>query len=329
MSGKPCSILSAVLVSLGCGRIDTSGETDGAPRVTPDAESESAADAAAPDAVAPRCDPAAPFEVVAAASELNRPGSTGDALDEYARLSPDELTVYFSTTRSGTFDIFMAERSDPDDGFARPIPLRGVNTPDKAERVPTVTADGLSIFAAQEFPTAGEQDRYQYQVVGATRPGADDPFGALSVLADVNDPAAQDVDPHVLSDGSALYFASTRNGSLDLFRSPRSGGAFGSPVAVAGIELNLGTNEEAAVVTDDELTIYFSSDRTGGGDIYVATRESVADDFGRPEPIEGLNTPDNLDWPTWISPDGCILYFSRSQGVGQTGYDIYTAQRGR
>lgn len=328
MARNSTPILAAIFVSLGCGEIYPSEARDAAPGATPDAESDVAADAASPDAAEPRCDPAAPFEVVAAATELNRPGTAGDALDEYARLSPDELTVYFSSTRSGSFDIFVAERSDPDDDFGRPIWLRGVNTPDKAERVPSVTASGRSIFVAQEFPSPG-QSGFQYEIARATRPGADDQFGGLKVLAKVNDPEAQDVDPHVLSDGRALYFASTRHGSLDLFHSRRSGSAYGAPVPVGGADLNLDSNEEAAVVTDDELTIYFSSDRTGNGDIYMATRTSVSDDFGRPEPVKGVNTPDNLDWPTWISPDGCILYFSRSEGVGQIGYDIYTARRGR
>ncbi len=43
-------------------------------------------------------------------------------------------------------------------------------------------------------------------------------------------------------------------------------------------------------------------------DIYVATRASTDLPFDEPQRIPELSS-DGIDWPLWISPDGCDLYY--------------------
>ena len=67
------------------------------------------------------------------------------------------------------------------------------------------------------------------------------------------------------------------------------------------------------VPSPDGLSLYFTSTRAPDGgiadfDIWVATRTSLATDFGDPTRLEGPNGP-NAESPNWISPDGCRLYF--------------------
>jgi hypothetical protein len=43
--------------------------------------------------------------------------------------------------------------------------------------------------------------------------------------------------------------------------------------------------------------------------------------------VTELNTAAQ-EWPTWVSPDGCRLYFSRRPGEGGAdNYDLYVAER--
>ena len=68
---------------------------------------------------------------------------------------------------------------------------------------------------------------------------------------------------------------------------------FDTPVSVDGI--NTASYEGWPVLSPDELTIYFMSNRgglgtSGGIDIFVATRASITDPFGTPAPPANVNT---------------------------------------
>ena len=87
--------------------------------------------------------------------------------------------------------------------------------------------------------------------------------------------------------------------------------------------------DELPVVTDDELTVYFGSDRPGGNgglDIRVAHRTTTADGFGVPTLDATLSSASN-DYPLWISADGCRFLLSSNRPGGVGGIDIYMATR--
>ncbi len=70
--------------------------------------------------------------------------------------------------------------------------------------------------------------------------------------------------------------------------------------------------DEQPVASDDDLTIYFSSARPGGlgaNDIWMATRTNRSASFGAPRNVTEVNTT-ALDYPDWLSSDGCRLYVS-------------------
>jgi hypothetical protein len=76
--------------------------------------------------------------------------------------------------------------------------------------------------------------------------------------------------------------------------------------------------------------IFFQSDRTdspakGGRDIWMARRSSTTASYDPPVNVQELNTAAD-EYPSWLSPDNCRLYFSRS---GPTGDKIYVAERPR
>ena len=61
-------------------------------------------------------------------------------------LSPDKRTIYFSSNRSGSLDLFTATRPTTTAEFGTPSPITELNTPSRDETDPWVTEDGRHMF---------------------------------------------------------------------------------------------------------------------------------------------------------------------------------------
>jgi Tol biopolymer transport system component len=91
---------------------------------------------------------------------------------------------------------------------------------------------------------------------------------------------------------------------MDLWSSP-------TPVT----ELNTVDYIEDAPFSQDGLTLYFSTNRPGSfgrTDLWVATRTSLDEPFGTPEPLDEINSIDYEEDP-WVSEDGSTLYFASAR----------------
>jgi hypothetical protein len=86
------------------------------------------------------------------------------------------------------------------------------------------------------------------------------------------------------AEGTFLYFSSDVGGNQDIYRSEMApDGSFGPGAPVSS--LNTASGDQQPNVSRDGLTIVFASNRdTGGGvfDIFMAMRESLADDWSAP-----------------------------------------------
>jgi hypothetical protein len=244
--------------------------------------------------------------------------------EEHADLTPDELTIYFSSTRpggAGGFDIYQATRASTSAPFGNVVPVPGINTAGE-ERVPRMAADRLSMIA-MTAAAAGAA----LHIAMATRPGATAAFTALRDVPGINN-APDNADPYPLPGGNVLYLVSDLAGNYGLYRTAKVNGSFSTPTLVPGVNLDTTAVENNVVVTQDELTLFFGSTRPGGTgswDIYEARRAHAADGFGAPIELTVLDTA-GADVPNWISPDGCVLYFSRQEA--NVGYQLYMASRG-
>jgi hypothetical protein len=79
-------------------------------------------------------------------------------------------------------------------------------------------------------------------------------------------------------------------------------------------------------LSDDGLTLYFSSTRLSGdikGDLFRAHRASADDDFGEPEYVPDVNSPNDDERDPWLAPGGKRLFFSSNRS-GE--YAIYSAE---
>ena len=313
------------LLLAACGNVESSStEVDampapGAPDAEPDAEP------GAPDAALPRCNPRSPFQRGEPITTINTDGLDEDS----ARLSADEKTLYFAHKRSaaGTdFDIYVATRTSLAAMFDDEKPLPGRVNTTSSQRQPSLTADGLWLYV-NTYGTTGSEISFVH------RDAVDQDFGPLQVAARLNGDG-QDGSPFILPDNRAMYFDSAPLGasSWDIYRAPRVGDTFDTPQKVPGLNLNTdNASEGGPSLTPNELTMAFWSDRPGGkglADIYVATRASVADGFGEPENLANVNT-DGVEYPTWISADGCVLYYTVQRKIGEvTQLDLFVSQRG-
>ncbi|MEO7111895.1 MAG: hypothetical protein ABI183_15740, partial [Polyangiaceae bacterium] len=124
-----------------------------------------------------------------------------------------------------------------------------------------------------------------------------------------------------------LYFVATDGASYDIAKGNLlSDGGFTDDLVT---ELNSDATDSDPVPSADGLQIFFSSNRlpdggTGGdGDIWMATRSTLASTFGVPVRVAELSTSDD-ESPTWLASDGCIIYINRATGGEQ---HIYRATR--
>jgi WD40-like Beta Propeller Repeat len=267
------------------------------------------------------CDVTRPFGTPVFVTSLNGPTGTDDGT---ARLSADELTVYFYSDRAG-YQIFTATRTSRTDAFSTPQAIAGTGITSGGGGVfkfPTLTANALTIFF--ESDPGGT-----FTVMGATRTTVASQFTVSAPVANIN--ASPDAsEPFVLPDGSAIYFMSTRNnaaGTANIYRAARdASGQFTTPIQVSTF-FTPPSSAMAPVVTPDDLVLYFASDRTpssGNLDIWMTKRASPGASFDPPVNVQELNTAGN-EMPNWISPDRCRIYLHRSSSG--TNDKIYVAER--
>lgn len=247
-------------------------------------------------------------------------GIASTATEDRAWLSPDELTMYFSSDRKGGlggFDVWVAHRELREAAFATVMLVDGAN--DAADqRFPALTADGLTLYTGDQ---AGTGDIYV-----ATRDDAAAAFGASELMAVVNAPEL-DGQPWVSAGGETMYFNSARAGTQDIYRTTRMpDGSYGMPEEVG--ELSGPSADLSPVLSSDGLTVLLQSDRPGGVgsyDVWIASRSTTDDGFGTPENLAEVNSELN-EAPTWISEDQCRL-FLRARVDDVSAYDIWMSER--
>lgn len=310
--------LAFTLLAAACGGVSSSPDAATPPDALVDSgwphdDGPTPPDAAEPDAPPARCSPTARFGTPVPLSPLNSTAAEGPVY-----LTADERTAYFASNRAGGaggYDIYVATRATPTAAFSTPSLLNGVNTADTESR-PVLTADGLTLYAEVKRGSA------PYHLERATRASTSASFSALTPVTALNS-AVNDVAPYVLPDHRAIYFVSGRGGDAAIYRSEGNAGTWGAPVLATGTNLQSPQGEDYPALTDDELTIVFTSGRpggTGGSDLYLAKRTSLAVGFDAPVELTEINTASD-EQPGWISPDGCVFYFSRAA-------DLFVTTRG-
>jgi hypothetical protein len=292
--------LLAVVVVASCGRVHFAPRGDAG-----------TADSAG-DAAPRRCDPAVPFGAPSPISELNVAGS----YDSTITLSPDERTAYWYSDRGNApnaFDLWTATRSDPGAPFTAITALPALDSPE-IDKEPGFAPDG-SVLAFVSTRTDAKGDIYLSM-----------PIGAAPVAATALNSTAAEYHPFFQLDSNDVYFASSRGGLFSIYHSTYlGGGAFATPTQITDLDIAGANNDDAAVASGGTV-VYLRTDRPGGlggEDIWRAERASPSDQWGAAV-LEPVINSDQLDTPSWISPDLCRLYLSSSRSDAS---DLYVATR--
>lgn len=123
------------------------------------------------------------------------------------------LVMPLSSDRDGSGDywIYLARRESRSARFGVPKLVASVSGSGRTATDAFLTDDGLTLFFAGG-PNGELSDLYV-----STRPSLDAEFGPAEPLTELNTDA-DERDPWLSQDGSILYFASDREGVLDIYR---------------------------------------------------------------------------------------------------------------
>ena len=93
--------------------------------------------------------------------------------------------------------------------------------------------------------------------------------------------------------------------------------------------VNSTADDGAPNISEDQLTLYFASNRIGGQgsyDLWAATRTAPSEDFGSITNLYTVNSSSNDGTPN-ISSDGLMLYFSSKRPGGSGPRSLWLATR--
>lgn len=93
-----------------------------------------------------------------ASAPIEVPGLEAVASRGFPVVTPDELTIYFSTSGGASGDMWMATRTSATDPFGAPTEVAGLNRPDSNEEPGWVSSDGCVLYFAST--RTGNMDLY-------------------------------------------------------------------------------------------------------------------------------------------------------------------------
>jgi len=134
-------------------------------------------------------------------------------------ISADGLSLYFASMRSGgvgACDLWVTTRATKNDLWGEPVNLGPIVNSTYAEWGPCISPDGLTLFFDSGFgggsPRPGGFGRSDLWVTRRASKIA--PWGKPVNLGPIVNTAANEIRPSISSDGSILYFSSTRPGGI-------------------------------------------------------------------------------------------------------------------
>jgi hypothetical protein len=232
-------------------------------------------------------------------------------------ISADGLSLYFSSNRPGgygNYDLWKSTRTTTKDDWSAPVNLGPTVNSWYDECFPSISADGLKLyFAEEEVARPGGYGNADVWVT--TRPTVSDPWGSPINLGPTINSSARDgyAGLSISADGLSLYFTSNRPGGLggyDIWVTRRAMvSAPWAPPVNLGPPINSFAHDIAGNFSADGSTLYFSSQRTGGFGGYDIWQVSIT-------PIVDFNSDGIVD-----SKDMCIMvdYWGTDESLCDVG----------
>lgn len=220
--------------------------------------------------------------------------------DDDPTLTGDLLELYFNRNA----DIYLATRTAIGQPWSVPAVVTELSSVAN-ETTPEVSYDGLTMYLASDrIGTFGNDDIWV-----STRALRTDAWGA-PVHVDALSTTAEDAASAPSANGLDIVLTSGSSGNYDLYRGKRASTSapWGALNPLTALDTTQG--EYSPMLSADELTIYFDSDRAGNGDLFFATRVATTAGFSAPKPVSELNTT-GVESDAYISQDDRHLFFTR------------------
>jgi hypothetical protein len=202
----------------------------------------------------------------------------GEFDDDDPTTTADELELYFNTSRSGAYDIWLSQRADRSDPWGDPAPVSGFNS-SAQETNGVVSADGLSFWVSSRRDGQDNLDVYV-----STRASRTDAWPTVTLVSELSHVTLSDTVCTVSDDGLTMAFG--RSNDLFSVTRPSDTEPWGTPAPLDGI--NSAAFDGDAWMSDDQLAILFSTTRNGSWDIFRAERNTTSSPWTDPEPVAGL-----------------------------------------
>lgn len=244
-------------------------------------------------------------------------------IEDNPTLTADGLELFFTSTRGGDSDVWVATRATVDDDFGEAVPVDAANT-GAVESSPAISLDGLTLYVGQDTQPGGLGG---YDIWVLERSSRSAPWSSPLNVTELNSPEDDIPRPPAIND-TVMPLGSRR--SLEGYRTYLATRAnrdalFGEPMLVDELVVD-GQSFVDGFLTEDGLMLFYSSAASENeGDLYYATRASIDDPFDPPIAIFDLNTDDDERDP-WLSPDGTTLYFATDR---EGSLDLFTARVSR
>ena len=220
-------------------------------------------------------------------SPLNLGPTVNTAFDEgNPAFSRDGHFLFFQSVRPGGLggvDLWVSERSLKHDDFNWELPVNlgaGINSTADDNAPSYFQNDELDV--AQLYFVSTRPGGFGGQDIYLSNQTLDGSFGPAVLVSDLST-SSTDSRPSIRHDGLEIIFQSNRSGSLgtalDLWVATRDSvlDGWSTPVNL-GSPINTVSIENNANLSSDRLTLFFSSDRSGGSgglDLYVMTRTKL------------------------------------------------------
>jgi Tol biopolymer transport system component len=264
------------------------------------------------------------------------PNINSSSVEVDPSISADGLELFFESRRPsghGPADIYVSRRASKDDPWG---PCMNIGAPVNTEywdQCPSISADGLSLYFSSDRPGGyGIDDLWV-----TTRASVSDPWVPPVNLGATVNTSADEWMPSISADGLVLFFMSSRAGGFggnDLWFTSRAtkNDPWGSPVNL-GATINSSLHEAFPDISADSRMLFFSDHMLGpwrpggygGQDIWITTRTTTNDPWGKPMNLGPVINSSDYDTSPNISADGSTLYFCSNRPGGIGTYDLWQA----